>query len=195
MRRQLTRAIASSSSRAATHQFASSSQSTLYSSSSSSHTSAANRAASSLFFRRGGKKWLLADAPSPTSSSSSSSAASYFASRRLFLTSAPAKTIPLKRQYSSSAMKAMYRNRWNSATKSVPHSVRALHLATKTTHKAAIARKSALTPQTISNANFALRFAQRKMYTSINGKTAVKRNTKSGISSSNSNSGLSLIHI
>ena len=145
MRRQLTRAIASSSSRAATHQFASSSQSTLYSSSSSSHTSAANRAASSLFFRRGGKKWLLADAPSPTSSSSSSSssAASYFASRRLFLTSAPAKTIPLKRQYSSSAMKAMYRNRWNSATKSVPHSVRALYLATKTTHKAAIARKSA----------------------------------------------------
>ena len=31
--------------------------------------------------------------------------------------------------------------------------------------------------------------AQRKMYTSINGKTAVKRNTKSSISSSNSNSG------
>ena len=136
---------------------------------------------------------MLADAPSPTSSAAAAAAAaaaaSYFASRRLFLTSAPAKTIPLKRQYSSSAMKAMYRNRWNSATKSVPHSVRALHLATKTTHKAAIARKSALTPQTISNANFALRFAQRKMYTSINGKAAVKRNTKSSISSSNSNSG------
>ena len=186
-RRELTRAIASSSSRTATHRCVYSSaspQSTSSSSSSSLVTTAAAAAAAAAaatMCRRGGKKLL--DAPSPKTSS-------YFASGRL-ITSPSARATPLQRRYySSNAMKTLYQNRLKSTTSlRVPHPVRAMHLATKTIHKT-IARKSASTPTT--NVNFALRLVQRKLYTSKNGKGMTDAVTGSNSSGSSASSNAAL---
>ena len=51
-----------------------------------------------------------------------------------------------------------------------------------------LARKSALTPTTKSDANFALRFAQRKMHTSINGNTTGRFSKRGNSTSSNGSS-------
>jgi aarF domain-containing kinase len=62
-----------------------------------------------------------------------------------------------------------------------------MHLARRTIHKT-MARKSALTPTTKADANFALRFAQRKMHTSINGNTTGRISKRGNSTSSNGSS-------